>query len=96
MSSLAVSTLIPGRVKWRGSSCAEFLSGGLQSIRAQEAEMLQTGNTHRQRVCKVCLGETGLCVAITKSWVIATTNERSRRMSVIKRKKAVTQKLLNG
>lgn len=91
-SSLAVSTLIPDRVKWRGS-CAEFPNEGLQSLRVQEAEMLQTGNIRRQSVCKVCLGE---CVAITKSRVSATTNERSHKKPVIKRKRDEIQKLLNG
>lgn len=55
--------------------------------------MIQTGNTHRQWGCNVCLEETGPCVAITKSWVSATTNERSHRMSVIKGKKAEIQNL---
>lgn len=82
-------------VEWRGS-CAEFPNGERQSLRAQEAEMMQTGNTHRQWVCKVCLEETDPCVAITKSWVSATNNERSHRMSAIKRKKAEIQKLLKG
>lgn len=60
-------------------------------LKAQEAETMQTGNAHRQRTCKVCLEETGPCVAITKSWVSATTNERSHRMSVIRKKKAGIQ-----
>ena len=77
-------------------SCAEFPNWGLQSLRTQEAEMLQTGNAHRQWVCKVCLGETDPCVAITKSWVSATANERSHRMSVMKSKEAEIQKLFSG
>lgn len=71
----------------RRCCCAKFPKGGLQSLRTQETEMMQTGNAHRQRVCKVCLEETGPCVAITKSGVSATTNERSHRMFAMKAKK---------
>lgn len=60
-----------------------FPYGGLQSLTVQDAETMQTGNAHRQWVCKVCLEETDPCVAITKSWVSATTNERSHRMFVM-------------
>lgn len=96
MLSLAVSALIPERVKWTWSGeslVPEIPSQGLRSLRAQDAETMQTGNAHRQWVCKVCLEETDPCVAITKSGVSATANERSHRMSVIKRKEDEIQKL---
>lgn len=72
MSGLAVSTLIPERVKWMlsGVLLVQLPNGGLETLRAQEAEKMQTGNAHRQWVCKVCWEETDPCVAITRTRVM--------------------------
>lgn len=61
--------------------CTKFPNKGLQNLRAREVEDTQTGNAHRLRECKVCLEETGPCVAITKPRVNGTTVERIYRMS---------------
>lgn len=59
----------------------KFPNKGLQTLRARETEDTQTGNAHRLRECKMCLKETGPCVAITKPRVNGTTVERIYRMS---------------